>query len=217
VRVETEHGSYHAERLVIAPGPWAAELLGCSGGAGHDGGGDDACIGPTIGGIDPAWFTVQRMVNVHFEPTRAELFGPERCPVYILEVPEGVHYGFPALPEQGIKFGRHDLGEVCTPRTIRREVDPAEVEALRAVLERYLPGAAGPVKWTLTCMYTNTPDRDFILDRHPAHAQVVFGAGFSGHGFKFAGVIGEVLAELALDGGTGHEIGFLSAARFRAA
>ncbi|MDQ2785659.1 MAG: FAD-dependent oxidoreductase, partial [Chloroflexota bacterium] len=76
------------------------------------------------------------------------------------------------------------------------------------------PGAAGDVLWTLTCMYTNTPDRHFILDRHPAHGNVVYGCGFSGHGFKFASVIGEVMADLALDNTTRHDIGFLSAARF---
>jgi sarcosine oxidase len=81
------------------------------------------------------------------------------------------------------------------------------------VLDRYLPGAGGAVLATLTCMYTNTPDRHFIIDRHPAHEQVVFGCGFSGHGFKFSSAIGEALAELALDGATKHQIGFLSAGR----
>ena len=132
-------------------------------------------------------------------------------------MPEGDYYGFPALPGEGVKLGRHDLREVCTPHTIRREVDPGEVEALRALLDRYLPGASGPVLWTLTCMYTITPDRHFVLDRHPQHAQVVYGCGFSGHGFKFASAIGEVLADLALEGATRHPIAFLSAARFAGA
>ena len=157
---------------------------------------------------------MQRVVNVHFEPERPERF--ERCPVYLLQVPEGDYYGMPVRPGQGLKFGRHDGGERCTPQTIRREVDESEVVALRTVLDRYLPGASGPVKWTLTCMYTNTPDAHFILDRHPEHAQVVYGCGFSGHGFKFSSVIGEVLADLATDGATKHDIGFLSAARFGA-
>ncbi len=142
------------------------------------------------------------------------IFAPERCPVYILGVPEGDYYGFPALPGQGVKFGRHDVGEVCTPDTIRRAVDESEIAALRAVLDRYLPGAAGDVLHTLTCMYTNTPDRDFVLDHHPAHPQVIYGCGFSGHGFKFASVIGEILADLAIDGRTRHAIGFLAASRF---
>ena len=191
-RVETDGGTYRADRLVITAGPWAGEVL--------------ADLGLPL--------TVQRVVNVHFAPARPALFAPERCPVYILGVPEGDYYGFPALPGQGVKFGRHDVGEVCTPDTIRRTVDPAEIAALGAVLDRYLPGAAGEVLRTLTCMYTNTPDRDFVLDRHPAHAQVVYGCGFSGHGFKFASVIGEILADLAIDGRTRHAIGFLAASRF---
>ncbi|MGN6810491.1 MAG: N-methyl-L-tryptophan oxidase [Thermomicrobiales bacterium] len=192
VRVDTAQGTYQAARLVIAAGPWSAAVL--------------AGLGLPL--------TVQRIVNVHFAPAEPDRFAPGRCPIYILSEPEGEYYGFPALPGQGVKFGRHDTGEVCTPATIRRMVDEGEVAALRAVLDRYLPGAGGDVLWTLTCMYTNTPDRHFILDRHPAHEQVVYGCGFSGHGFKFSSVIGEILADLALDGTTKHPIGFLSAARF---
>jgi sarcosine oxidase len=192
VRVETDQGIYTAARLVITAGPWAGEVL--------------AGIGLPL--------RVQRIVNVHFAPTEPELFAPERCPVYLMQVPEGDYYGFPALPGEGVKIGRHDIGEVCTPETIRRAIDPEEISMLRDVLDRYLPGAAGDVLHTLTCMYTNTPDRHFILDRHPAYDSVVYGCGFSGHGFKFASAIGEVMAELAMDGTTRHDIAFISAARF---
>lgn len=192
VRVETDREAYTAARLVIAPGPWAPGVLA------------DLAL-PLV---------VQRVVNVHFEPARPDLFTAERFPVYLWDVPEGFYYGFPALPEQGIKFGRHDVDEPCTPQTIRREVSPAEVEALRAVLNRYMPGAAAAVKWTLTCMYTNTPDRHFVIDRHPRYPQVTVACGFSGHGFKFASVVGEILADLALDGATRHAIAFLSLRRF---
>ena len=195
VRVETERGVYTGDRLVLTTGPWANELL--------------ADLGLPL--------EVWRVVNAHFAPSRPELYAPERCPIYLLQVPEGDYYGFPSLPGEGVKIGRHDLREVCTPHTIRREVDPGEVEALRAILDRYLPGANGPALWTLTCMYTLTPDRHFVLDRHPHHPQVVYGCGFSGHGFKFASAIGEVLADLALEGATRHPIAFLSAARFAGA
>ncbi|MGI8856731.1 MAG: N-methyl-L-tryptophan oxidase [Thermomicrobiales bacterium] len=192
VRVETDQGVYTAARLVITAGPWAGEVL--------------ADLGLPL--------RVQRIVNVHFAPTQSALFAPERCPVYLMQVPEGDYYGFPALPGEGVKIGRHEIGEVCTPETIRRAIDPEEITMLRDVLDRYLPGAAGDVLHTLTCMYTNTPDRHFILDRHPAHGNVVYGCGFSGHGFKFASAIGEVMAELAMDGATRHDIAFLSATRF---
>lgn len=192
VRVETVHGTYRADRLVITTGPWAAELL--------------ADLGLPL--------SVRRVVNVHFEPADPGLFGPERCPIHMWQVQEGEYYGFPALPGQGIKFGRHDDLEPCTPQTIRRTVDDRDVGVLRDVLDRYMPGAAGHVLHTLTCMYTLTPDEHFIIDLHPHHPQIVYGCGFSGHGFKFAPVIGEILADLALEGRTDHRIGFLSAARF---
>jgi sarcosine oxidase len=192
VVVETNAGVYRADRLVITAGPWAGQVL-------RD-------LGLPL--------TVTRMYNVHFEPSNPDRFAPDRCPIYGWKLPEGEYYGLPALPDQGVKFGRHDGGEVCTPETARREVTEAEVEALRAVLDRHMPGAAGRVLWTLTCLYTLTPDHHFILDRHPAHPNVAYGCGFSGHGFKFAAVIGEIMADLALEGSTRHPIGFLGAARF---
>jgi sarcosine oxidase len=192
VRVETARGTYTAEQLVVTAGPWAGEVLA------------DLMLPLTN------W----RVVSVHFESTRPELFQVERCPQYFWAVPEGIYGGFPWLPCEGLKIGRHDTGEVCTPRSVRRQVESSEVEAVRAVLDRYMPGAAGPVTGVSTCLYTNTPDRHFIVDRHPTHSQMLYACGFSGHGFKFASVMGEVLADLAIDGATRHPIGFLSAGRF---
>lgn len=193
VRVETSLGIYEAERLVIATGPWAGELL------------NDLRLP----------LSVERIVNAHFEPLKPDLFAPERCPVYMLTVPEGYYYGFPLLPGQGLKVGADNGGETCTPHTIRREIEPKEIEEMQTVLERYMPGAMGTAKWAFTCMYTNTPDEHFIIDRHPQYERVVYGCGFSGKGFKFASVVGEVLADLATEGETRHPIGFLSASRFR--
>ena len=192
VRVETGADTYRAERLVITAGPWAGQVL--------------ADLGLPL--------TVRRIVNAHFEPSEPALYAADRCPVYLFQVPEGDYYGFPMLPGQGVKIGRHDGGEITSPQTIRRDIDDTEIDQLRDVLARYLPGAVGPVIHTLTCMYTDTPDAHFILDRHREHPQVVYGCGFSGHGYKFASVIGEVLAELAIDGPSGHNIGFLSSSRF---
>ena len=111
-------------------------------------------------------------------------------------------------------MGRHDAGEPCTAHTIRREIANYEVETLRQVLDRYMPGAAGAVRGALTCMYTHTPDRHFVIDRYPGQPGVSFACGFSGHGFKFASLVGEVLADLALEGRTAQSIGFLSSRRF---
>lgn len=192
VSVSTAQGDYTAERIVITTGPWAAELL--------------AGIGLPL--------QVERIVNVHFEPTTPRHFTQDLCPIYIWQVPEGWYYGFPHIPGSGLKLGRHEIGEATTARTIRRSVDADEIEMLRALLDCYMPGASGAVLKTLTCMYTNTPDEHFILDLHPESSHVIFGCGFSGHGFKFASVIGEILADLALEGTTAHDIRFLSRERF---
>jgi len=192
VRVTTSKGVYDAEKLVITAGPWAGQVM--------------ADLGLPL--------SVRRIVNVHFNPEQRNLFRSQSCPVYLMEVPEGEYYGFPIFPGRGLKIGRHDTGEQTTPQDIRRSVDAAEIKMLREVLDKYMPGASGMVKETLTCMYTDTPDSHFIIDLHPEHANVAFACGFSGHGFKFASAIGEVLAELAIDGQTQHDIGFLSLGRF---
>jgi sarcosine oxidase len=192
VTVTTGEGTYQAGSLVIAAGPWTGEVL--------------ADLNLPL--------SVVRIVNAHFESTEPELFDQAQCPIYIWEVSEGTYYGFPHIPGSGLKLGRHDLHEETTARTIDRNVDLAEVEQLQRVLDSYMPGAAGPVLQTLTCMYTNTPDLHFILDRHPEYGNVAYGCGFSGHGFKFASVIGEILADLGTEGRTDHPIEFLSAARF---
>lgn len=192
VRVVTKSGIEHAGRLILTAGPWTADLL-------------------------QGWqlpLTVRRIVNVHFNSTYHQLFEAPACPVYIFASPQGHYYGFPWLPEFGLKIGRHDDGEVTTPQTIRREIDDDEIQQLVDVLNLYLPGASGPVIKSLTCMYTMTPDEDFIVDHHPEHPQVVIGCGFSGHGFKFAPALGELLADLAMDRDPAFNIGFLSAQRF---
>jgi sarcosine oxidase len=194
VRLETAQDVYRAARLVIAPGAWAPEVF--------------ADLGLPI--------VVLRKVVAHFEPDDPGRFAPDRFPVYLWELPEGVYYGFPALPEQGMKIGRHDGGEVCTPQTIRRSIDSEEIAGLQTVLNRYVPGAGGALQWAVTCMYSTTPDLHFILDFHPQHAQVAVACGFSGHGFKFSSAIGEALVEMVCDGQAQHDISFLSLRRFSA-
>ena len=192
VNVTTDKGVYAADKLVIAAGPWASQVL-------------------TDLGLP---LSVRRIVNVHFRPQVREPFTRENFPVYLMQVPEGDYYGFPIFLGRGLKIGRHDIGEPTTPDTIRREVDADEIEMLRAVLDRYMPGASGEVQETVTCMYTDTPDLHFVIDLHPEHSNVAIACGFSGHGYKFASAIGEVLADLAIDGSSRHDIGFLSAGRF---
>jgi sarcosine oxidase len=193
VRVTTTQATHRAGQLVLTTGPWAGELL--------------AGLGLPL--------EVQRIVNVYFAPTRPDVWDVARgAPNFLIGLGGAGYYGLASLDGFGVKIGRHDGGETTTARTIRREVDAAEIEHLRAVLDRFLPGASGPVAQTVTCMYTMTPDEQYILDRHPEHPQVLIGCGCSGTSYKFSGVLGEMLAELCLTGTTSLDRDHLSVTRF---
>jgi sarcosine oxidase len=199
VRVTTARGEYEAGRLVLAPGAWAPELLA------------DLALP----------LTVERQVLYWFEPRGGVApFLPDRFPIYIWEVrPDVDFYGFPAQdgPPGGVKVAFYRAGgatSICTPETIDRAVHPEEIERMRACLAEHIPSLDGELRAALTCMYTNTPDQHFALGLHPSMPQVVVASPCSGHGFKFASVVGEVLADLAIDGATRHPIGLFDLARF---
>jgi sarcosine oxidase len=195
VEVVTAQQRYSAARLVITAGPWAPQVL-------------EALNLP---------LQVERNVMHWFTPrSDASAFAPSRFPIYICEYRSGAFfYGFPAQSDGTVKVAHHHSGEFCSPSTLRREVTPAEVTRIRGLLEAHLPTASGELKATAVCMYTNTPDFHFIIDRHPQHPQVTLACGFSGHGFKFSSVVGEVLADLAVDGWTRHPIALFRLPRFR--
>ena len=193
VVVTTSEATYRANHLVMTTGPWAAELL--------------AEIGLPL--------EVLRIVNVYFTPREPRLWSAEHgAPNFVLGLADASYYGLPSIDGVGLKVGRHDAGEPTTARTIRRTVDDAEVDALRDVLDCFMPGASGPVERSITCMYTMTPDEQYVIDRHPDHPQVAFGCGGSGTSYKFSGVIGEMLTELTLGGTTTLDSTFLRADRF---
>jgi sarcosine oxidase len=196
VEVRTDRGIYEAGHLIITAGPWAGAVL--------------AELGLPL--------AVERNVMYWFEPREPDAFTPDRCPVYIYEyAPDAFIYGFPQVGRDGVKVAHHHSGEFCTPDTIRREVTQEEIDRFRAILARTLPALSGTLLHTATtCMYTNTPDGHFIIDRHPHHPRVTVAAGFSGHGFKFAAVVGEILAELALYGHTHHPTELFRLSRFAA-
>ena len=192
VRVRTDRGDYEADRLVVTAGAWAADVA-------------------RLHGLVQA----ERQVLAWFQPRRPELFTPERFPVFNLQVDEGHYYGFPAHGIPGFKLGRyHHLGEQVDADDVEREPRREDEAVLRSFTERYFPDAAGPTVALKVCLFENSPDEHFILDRHPESERVVVGAGFSGHGFKFCSVVGEILADLALTGETEHETGFLRLSRF---
>jgi sarcosine oxidase len=123
-------------------------------------------------------------------------------------------YGFPLAPGRvGLKLALHEPGEPVDPDAVPRDLRPAERERLLGVLAAHIPDGLGPVLSHATCIYTNSPDGHFVIDRCPGSARTFFAAGFSGHGFKFAPIIGEALADLALNGRTDLPIGFLGLAR----
>ncbi|MDQ7843805.1 MAG: N-methyl-L-tryptophan oxidase [Armatimonadota bacterium] len=193
VEVETDRGVYGGDHLVVTAGPWAAQVL-------------------TDLGLP---LQVERNVMYWFQPADPALFAPHRLPVYIYEYRrEAFIYGFPRLGDDGVKVAHHHSGEICTPEDIRRDVSADEVSRMREILAHTLPGLAGELRQAVTCMYTNTPDGHFIIDRHPRHPQVILACGFSGHGFKFAPVVGEILADLAVDGRTRHRIDLFRLDRF---
>jgi sarcosine oxidase len=193
VRVVTTRTTYAADRLVITAGAWNTHLL------------------PFLGDL----LVPERQVVAWLQPHRPELFTPDRFPVFNLLVDEGRFYGFPVHGGPGFKFGRyHHLQERVDPETFDREPRPEDEALLREFSSRYAPDGDGPTLRLSTCMFTNTPDRHFLIDVHPEAPQVCFASPCSGHGFKFASVIGEIMADLAVDGGTRHDIGLFRLRRF---
>ena len=197
VTVTTSRATYDASRLILTPGAWAPELLK---------------LGVPL--------TVRRHVMAWFDPGQSRaLFLPERLPVFIWDVNgTDCFYGFPCIPEDvpGAKVAMHSGGEICKSSTINREIAPHDIEELRKYLAILTPQLSGPLVKAVACMYTMTPDQNFVVGIHPGFGQVSIAAGFSGHGFKFAPVMGEILADLAVNGQTSHPIAFLSPERFDA-
>ena len=195
VEVITSQGRYRAERLVISPGAWAPDLLGLT-----------------------LPLVVERQVLYWFNPVGGiGPFLPDRFPVYIWEAEEGVQfYGFPAQggAQDGVKIAYFYKGVPCTPETIDRTVHEDELLKMRSCIADRIPALNGLLLNTVTCLYTNTPDQHFIIGLHPEYSQVTLASPCSGHGYKFASVIGEILADLATEGQTQHSLNLFAPGRF---
>jgi len=193
VRVVTDVGSYEADRLVICAGAWARRIV------------------PQLSALA----VPERQVLAWLTPRRPEAFAVDRFPVFVLDVESESYYGFPAYEGHGLKIGwYHHFREPIDPADPDRSTRPDDEAALRAFVERYLPDGAGPTEMLRTCIFTNSPDEHFLIDRLPDAPQVVVAAGFSGHGYKFCSVVGEITADLAVDGETRHDIGLFRLDRF---
>jgi sarcosine oxidase len=175
--VETERGRATADRLIITTGAWASNVL--------------ADLGLPL--------TVLRKVLWWLEVEEPERFAPERFPVFVTDSDFGEIYGFPIYGQPGFKIAVHSGGIPTTVETVNRTADEDEKAEVLSAAQAYFPGVTGRVINRAVCLYTSTPDGHFIVDRHPQWPNVVIGAGFSGHGFKFAPAIGEHLVKLAYD------------------
>lgn len=193
VRVFTDRSEYTADRLVITAGAWTSGMI------------------PILHELA----VPERQVLAWLQPLDGSLYTPEVFPVFNAYFDEGRYYGFPVFGIPGFKVGRyHHLEQVIDPDSEIKTVTGEDEAVLRSAVERYFPKANGTTMTLKTCMFTNTPDEHFIVDLLPGNTQVAVAAGFSGHGFKFASVIGEILADLAMTGETEHNIDLLKIDRF---
>lgn len=196
VQVRTASAEYRAERLVLTSGSWLCALV------------------PDL----KLPLTVERQVQFWFDPVCAcDDFSPARCPVHLWEHENGrFFYGFPDLGE-GVKVAGHHEGKLTSPEAIDRDVKPDETESMRCLVKKFLPKADGPLRSAVVCMYTNTPDRHFLIDAHPQYPQVLVASPCSGHGFKFSSAIGEVLADLVMKGRSKFDLSLFGMGRLQCA
>ncbi|OMD90274.1 N-methyltryptophan oxidase [Paenibacillus odorifer] len=192
VTVYTTNGDYHGASAILSAGAWFGALA--------------PFVHLPIKAI--------RKVVGWFESLPA--FAAGNFPGFTLGAEEGGYYGFPSIAGAGLKIGRHDTGLEWKPGTLLAPFgsETSDEQDLRRVLETYMPGAAGRLLKGSVCKYEHTPDEDFIIDRHPLHSNVLVAGGFSGHGFKFSSVVGEILADLATSGATNHNIQPFALSRF---
>ncbi|HEX3869684.1 MAG TPA: N-methyl-L-tryptophan oxidase [Pirellulales bacterium] len=198
VEVETDRATYACDRLVVSAGAWAGRML--------------ADVGLKL--------EVLRKPQLWYRTTHDALRVENGCPAFLYETAEGIFYGFPAidsgdvkadaLKADTVKVAEHTGGAiVADPSNVDRQVTSADRERIEAFTSKYLRGVSRQCTRSSVCMYTMTPDARFVIDLHPRWPQVAFVAGLSGHGFKFAPVLGEALADLVATGTTALSIEFL--------
>lgn len=199
--VNTDKNAYSCSKLIITAGAWADNLV------------------PGISGK----MQVTRQFVAWIKPKNWDDYVLNNFPCWLINDDErpGCYYGFPVLPKEnfgephGLKIAWHYPGSVTDADKVNRQNTEEDLENIRYVLDKYLPGTFNGMVTTKTCLYANMPDENFIIDKLPGFERhIIIACGFSGHGFKFAPVVGEVLAELAITGSTKQPIDFLNARRF---
>lgn len=193
VRVQTSRGRYEAGQMVLSAGAWMGTLV------------------PDLAGL----MRPERQVLGWFDIAKPSAFTPNRFPVFVHQADEGTFYGFPEFEVAGFKIGRyHHLAEAVDPDSMDRDCHAADERALRPAVARYFPDANGALLRSAVCLFTNTPDEHFIIDRHPGAPEVLLVSPCSGHGFKFCSIVGEIVADLATRDSTTHDISAFRLARF---
>jgi len=196
LRVTTSVGDFTAERLVLTAGGWT----------------------PTLAAALNLPIHIERRVMHFWEPEHAAAFDPAVMPTFIWDMASADSiYGFPRTGPDGVKIGFHNRGGPADPSRPQPEGSTKEVAEMREVLESRMPGVLGRHLLSVGCTYSLTPDHGFVLGPAPGFDdRIVVAAGFSGHGFKFVPVVGEVVADLVIRGETSYDLGFLSPNRFHA-
>ena len=192
VHVKTDRETYECGQLVLTAGAWMTTLA------------------PAIGErLQP-----ERQVVGWFSVDESARFAPETFPVFVLEANEGLFYGFPEFGVPGFKIGKyHHRGEHVAPDAVDRTCGPEDEAVLREAVARYFPSANGPLLRFSVCLFTNTSDGHFVIDRDPHAPEVLLVSPCSGHGFKFCSVIGEIVADLVQGGTTRHDISLFRLSR----
>ncbi|MCB9855054.1 MAG: N-methyl-L-tryptophan oxidase [Phycisphaerales bacterium] len=174
VRIATSDGEHVAKNLVITAGAWL----------------------PTLANALALPIKIERQVQLWWKPKDAALCRHDRMPAFIHFTADRAYYGIPSTADEGPKIARHHGGDITTADALDRSLRTEDESDVRAYIRNHVPNADGPLLAHAVCMYTNTPDDHFILDRHPQHENVIIAGGFSGHGFKFAPLVGEITADL---------------------
>ncbi len=178
VTVTANGNTFRAKKLVVSVGAWSNDLLDML----------ELTLPITPVRKTFAWYNAPEA-----------LYGQGTFPAFSFDTADGIYYGFPSIDGAGLKIGRHDLGEVQDPNAaINPFEEQTDAADLQQILDKHMPRVES-LKFGKTCMYTRTPDENFIIDNHPSNNNVIIASGFSGHGFKFASVIGEVVADMALE------------------
>jgi monomeric sarcosine oxidase len=197
VEVETPDATYTAAKLILVPGAWAKSMF--------------ASIGLNVP------LTIIKTQECYFDAQPAADYEADRFPVFIAHQREEFGlwpYGLPSVSGSGLKTGLHGGTIADDPDTMDRTINQDIIDKVREFFRRHIPAGDAPVKYARVCLYTNTPDEHFVVDKHPLYPHVIISSSCSGHGFKFSNVIGEALSQLAIDGATTYDIDTFRLARF---